>query len=37
MTFSTQGLHECNQVRDQTGRRGTVFSAIMLRKIKRIF
>jgi len=37
MTFSTHGLHECNQVRNQNGRRGTVFSEIMQRKIKHIF
>ena len=37
MTFSTHRLHECNQVRNQTGRRGTVFPEIMLRKIKHVY
>jgi hypothetical protein len=37
MTFSIHRLHECNQVHNQTGRRGTVFSEIMLKKIKHIF
>jgi len=37
MTFSTHGLYECNQVRNQTGRKETVFSEIMLRKIKHTF